>query len=120
MGAERLKAIPGDGKREYWTDFDELKRLEHGYACEREENPRWCVYGNDHHGNRGVLHWIRPLRKGENAGEGDNLVSSEEFIARTMAKLITAMGGSARAEMTEWNGKLKGAPAYQRDDTPRR
>src|SRR3989344_4557648 len=62
--------------------------------------PRWCVWGSHWNGNVGVLGWIRP-------GEED------EFAARKLAKIISELGGDARAEKNEWNESLKGGTVYK-------
>ena len=81
----------------------EIERFIEQYACVIDVKPEWCVWGVNYDGARGVLYWVRPQ-------EGD------QFAAYKMADLVTALGGQATAEMTEWNEDLRGAmPIYKGD-----
>lgn len=84
---------------------EELARFVDDYACGIDVKPEWCVWGVSADGGRGVLYWVRPQ-------EGD------QFAAYKMADLVTAIGGSATAEMTEWNHSLEGEPRYKQSDVP--
>ena len=63
------------------------------YACETDAEPEWCVADNTSaEGEERVLHWIRPSIEAE-------------FIALRIARLVTALGGSAMAKQTKWHQK---------------
>ena len=87
-------------KQEHKSQLDEYGKMIEKYYCGLDIEPRWCVWGSHWNGNVGVLGWIRP-------GEED------EFAARKLAKIISELGGDARAEKTEWNESLKGGPVYK-------
>jgi hypothetical protein len=94
-----VKEVPDEAR------LDEIERFAEDYACGIDQKPKWMVWGVSPDGGRGVLYWVRPV-------EGD------EFAARRAAKLVTELGGSATAEMTEWNEDLDGLPRYKQSDVP--
>ncbi|MEK7118262.1 MAG: hypothetical protein AAB869_01505 [Patescibacteria group bacterium] len=64
--------------------------------------PNWCVWGNDFHGGRKVLFWIRRSER-------------DEWVARKIAKYLNNSNSAAGAvvEMTAYSENYKGNPAYQ-------
>ena len=103
------KIIDGDVSENKRDDIEkmnqDLQSLEWKHSCRRSDKPQWCVYGSNRFGREhGVLYWIQPSQE-------------DEFVARRMAKMISKLGGKARAEKTEWNENLKGRVAYSPNDS---
>lgn len=73
---------PSGGKEHH-----ERNVLAQAYACGIEDNPEWCVSEISPTGEERVLHWIRPSIEAE-------------FVAMRVARLVTALGGSAAAKKT--------------------
>ncbi len=79
----------------------EIEKLARQYECSKNDWPEWCVWGNKGGGHHEVLYWIKS-------------VEEAEFVAHKAAKLITELGGHAKAKMTEWNPELKGEAIYNK------
>ncbi|MBU6415080.1 hypothetical protein KGQ34_02475 [Patescibacteria group bacterium] len=102
MENKRFEIISGgekDDSRE--QKVAEIETLARQYGCSIVERPMRCVWGNDNRGDHGVLYWIKPAEE-------------DEFVAHKIAKLVTEVGGHAKAKMTEWNPELKGEPIYKK------
>ncbi len=79
----------------------EIEVLARQYECTINDQPEWCVWGNNGAGHHEVLYWIKP-------------VEEAEFVAHKIAKLVIGVGGHAKAKMTEWNSDLEGEPIYKK------
>ena len=86
-----------ESDREKIKECDALKKE---YSCGIDLKPRWCVWGRGFKDDAGVLSWIKPSPE-------------DEFVARRIARLITELGGEARAEKTEWNKTFGGKAVYK-------
>lgn len=102
MDLENMDKNSMESERPAESEQALLDSLIRQYACGINLKPEWCIYGENARGDRGVLMWVKPSE-------------SQEFIARKMAQLVTMLGGSAKASMTEWNPDIKGTAVYDDD-----